>query len=71
MTLYGTSESSLQGRVCIIEVPPKIWRPTQENRYRMPEYANDINEGAWDFKVYGKAMYKPKLEWTDNQRSES
>ena len=26
----------------------------------MPEYTNDINEGSWDFEVYGKVMYKDR-----------
>ena len=58
------------GKICIIEVPPKIWRPKVESRYRMPEYATDINEGAWDFSNYGKTVFKPKLDWQDTQRDD-
>ena len=36
----------------------------------MPEYACDINEGAWDFSNYGKSVYRPTLEWQDKQRDD-
>ena len=57
-----------EARVCVIEVPPKIWRPKVESRYKMPEYGCDINEGAWDNPNYGKSVYIPKLKWNDMHR---
>jgi len=64
---YQGKKHETRGRICIIEVPPKIWWPKVESRYRMPEYASDINHGAWGFSNYGKSVYRPKLDWQDKQ----
>jgi len=39
-----------------------------ESRYRMLDYSCGINDSAWDFSNYGKAVFRPKLEWQDTQR---
>ena len=70
IVVYQGKKEDMKGRICIIEVPPKIWRPKVESRYRMPEYASDINDGAWDFSNYGKSVYRPKLDWQDKQRND-
>ena len=44
----------------VIEVPPKLCRPRVVNKYIPPDYANDINEGIFDFAQYGKAVYRPR-----------
>ena len=43
IVVYQGKQEAIRGKICIIEVPPKIWRPKVESRYRMPEYASDIN----------------------------
>ena len=48
-----------------IQVPPKVWRPKQQNRFTPPEYANDIDEGVFEFKEFGNAVYRPKEPWPE------
>ena len=43
----------------MIEVPPKMWRPKQMNKYEPPEYATDISEGVFDFANYGNTVFRP------------
>ena len=57
-------------RVCLIDIPPKVWRPKVQSRYKLPEYTNDISEGVFDFTHHGKCVYKPKLTWEDRQRDD-
>jgi hypothetical protein len=55
----------MQGSVMAIQVPPKVWRPKQQNRFTPPEYANDIDEGVFEFKEFGNAVYRPKEPWPE------
>ena len=54
--------------VCIIEFPPKIWIPKQENKYGVTDYSNDIDDKIFDYKAYGKSLSKPKLYWESRNR---
>ena len=40
--------------ICMIEVPPEIWIPKQENKYIVPYYRNGINCVIFEYKVYRK-----------------
>ena len=42
----------------VIEVPPKFWRPKEVNKYVPLEYADDIEEGVFDFVHYGKTLFR-------------
>lgn len=56
-------------RVCLIDIPPKIWRPKVQSKYRLPEYTDDISEGIFDFTHYGKCVFKPKT-WDSGTRDD-
>ena len=47
----------------MIEVLHKIWRPRQENKYRVPDYSDDIDGIIFYYKVYAKSIFKPNLSW--------
>ena len=49
----------------MIEVPPKFLIPKQENKYRLPGCNDSIYDGIFDYKVYSKALFKPKLYWEE------
>ncbi len=57
-------------RVCLIDIPPKIWRPKVKSKFQLPEYANDISEGVFDFEHHGKCVFRPKLTWTPGKRDD-
>ena len=46
----------------MIVVPPKIWKLERENKYRVPDYSDYIDDGIFDYKVYDKYHY-PKLTY--------
>ena len=54
----------------MIEVTPKIWRPNQENKYRVTYYSNDIDDGIFDYKLYGKLIFNPTLSWESRNRDD-
>ena len=47
--------------ICMIGDPPKIWILKQENKYIIPYYRNDIDDGAFDYKLYEKSLFKTNL----------
>ena len=47
----------------MIEVSPKNWSPKKANKYRFPYYSDKINDGIFDYNIYGKLLFKPKLYW--------
>ena len=47
----------------LIQVPLKVWRSKMKNRYISPDYENDIDEGLFGFKKYGKSVNIPKQTW--------
>ena len=51
----------------MIEVPPKIWKPKVISKFRMPEN-NDIDEGVFDFRSYGKCVFRPDTCWDAGTR---
>ena len=50
----------------MIEVPAKIWRPKMISRYTCPSTPDDIVDDILDYRQFGKCMYKPKHEWTND-----
>ena len=59
-----------KGSIHVIEVPSKHWRPKQVNKYIPVEYAEDIDDGVFDYEHYGKTMYRPKKLWKDGIRDD-
>ena len=47
----------------MIENPKNIWRPKVNNRYTPLGYSYDIGDGFFDYNHYGKAVFKPKVDW--------
>ena len=53
----------MRGNVLLINIPPKVWRPKMINKYTPTNQTDDIGEGCFDFKQYGKTMFRPLLKW--------
>ena len=53
----------------VTEVPPKVCILKFQNRYIPPDYANDIDEGVFDFKQYWRILYRTKLKWEEGIRT--
>jgi hypothetical protein len=47
-----------------------VWRPKVISKYTPEEYANDIDDGFFDYEVYGRAVFRPKTRWTPGTRSD-
>ena len=54
----------------MIEVPPKVWRPKQENKYIPLDYATDVDEGCFDFAHHGNTVFRPRKRWADKERDD-
>ena len=59
-----------RGSIHVIKVPPKFWRPTQVNKYVSLDYADDVNKGIFDFKHYGKTVFRLNTKWKDRGRDD-
>ena len=51
-----------------IELPSKLWRPKLLNKYLPINYSDDIDKGVFDYSCYGKAFFRPNLQWADRPR---
>ena len=58
------------GKISLIEVPPKIWRPKQTNHYSSNDTYDDIDEDTFAYKPIKNTVYKLKLNWEDHPRSD-
>ena len=47
----------------MIDTPRKIWRTKVKNRCIPLEYSDEIGDGLFDYTHYGKAVFKPKVDW--------
>ena len=47
----------------MVYTPKKIWRPKVKNLYIPIDYSDDIYNGFFDYTHYGKALFKPKVDW--------
>ena len=47
-----------------------MWRPKVINRYIPTDYSSDIDEGIFDYKCYGKAVFRPIFQWKDTDRQD-
>ena len=54
----------------LIDLPPKIWRPKVTSKYTLPDYSNDVDKGIFDYKCYGKCVFRPKHSWDPGTRSD-
>ena len=54
---------SKQGTLCLIEVPPKIWRPKMASKYTIPDYADNDLDDILDYGKFGKCVYRTELKW--------
>jgi len=52
-------------------LPPKVWRPKQQNKYIPLDYGDDIQEGHFDFSEHGKTVFRPPArEWKTSERDD-
>ena len=49
--------------ILIIDTPKNIWKNKVKNRYIPHDYSDDIDNGLFDYSYYGKAVFKPKVDW--------
>ena len=47
----------------MIETPKQIWIPKVKNLFILIDYLDDIDDGFFDYIHYGKAVFKPKVDW--------
>ena len=66
------SDSTTEARrsISVIEVPPKIWIPKVQNKYKPPDNAIDIDDGVFDFEFHGKTVFCPKQIWKKSQKGD-
>ena len=60
----------MQGSILLINIPPKVWRPKQENRYIPVDNLDNIEDGLFDYRQYGKAVFRPATHWKDRERND-
>ena len=60
--------SSMQGSVLLINIPSKVWRPKKVSKFIPADNYDDIEDGVFDYKQYGNAVFRPLEEWTDAKR---
>ena len=60
----------MQGSIILISIPPKVWIPKQINQYVPVDDLSDIEEGVFDYKQYGKTIFRPALRWQDRKRDD-
>ena len=56
------------GSVLLINIHTKVWRPKMVNKYTHVEYSSDVDEGVFDFKQYGKAIFRTLPQCEDIKR---
>ena len=61
------AQVTLHRSIMLIELPPKVWIPKLVNKYIPPDYADNIDEGIFDFARYGKAVYRPRVNWEEGE----
>ena len=50
----------------LIEVPATIWIPKFVNKYTTSHVEDDDVDDILDYGKYGKYVYKPQMDWSDN-----
>ena len=53
----------------VIELPQKIWQKKVDCQFRMPVY-DDVDDGVFEFKSYGKCVFRPNATWDAGSRSD-
>ena len=54
----------------MIILPPKIWRPKFISKYKTPNYADDIDDGVFDYAGFCHCVFRPDLSWEDAERND-
>ena len=63
-------QNKTSSAIYVIDIPEKIWRPKPQNRYKPIDYGNDVYDGMFDFKHYGKTVFRPKIQWAERPRTD-
>ena len=64
------NHSAAHGKLFLIEVPPKIWRPKPSNHYASTDTYDDIDDDIFEYKPIQNTVFKLKLNWDDNPRND-
>ena len=49
----------------MISLPPTIWQPKVKSKYKIPDYADDVDDGIFDYADFGHCIFLPYLSWED------
>ena len=58
------------GCIFTITLSPKIWRPRPPNRYIPIDYADDVDDGIFDYSHYGNTVFCSKPQLSDCLRKD-
>ena len=50
------------GNIFLIDVPPKVWRPKQQNFYKPLETFDDVIDDDFDYSAGNKTFIKKKVD---------
>ena len=64
------NHSAAHGKLFLIKVPPKIWRPKPNNHYASTDTYDDIDDDIFEYKPIQNIVFKLKLNWDDNPRND-
>ena len=56
--------------VLLISLQSKIWQPKFTSKYKTPDYADDIDDGIFDYADFGSCIFCPDLSWEDAKRND-
>ena len=54
----------------IIETPINIWSPKVKNKYTAIDYGADLHDGIFYYTHYVNAVFNPKIDWTNHNRTD-
>jgi len=57
----------MQGSILLINIPPTLWRPKQESCYIPVDNLDNIEDGVFNYRQYGKAVFCPAKHWKDRK----
>ena len=60
--------ASMRGKVILINIAPKLWRPKQINKFISIDTNNDIVDSPFHYKQYENTIVRPIEQWSDNKR---
>ena len=56
--------------VCLISLPPKIWQPKVTSKYKTTDYADDIDDGIFDYADFGNCVFRSYLSLEYSQQND-